>query len=138
MSDGSGGAEGRNDRAGDGGNDEGGTWGERLLVATSVVFTVVLLSFVIWQASTTPAMAEPTASVTGTETLPGGDVKVTVRFRNAQDVGLVIATVEVDCDAPPPELTFEHVPADDRRTGHVICPPGSGDSTATVSTWVEA
>jgi hypothetical protein len=41
--------------------------------------------------------------------------KVTVIFRNAQGVGLTTATAEVDCDTPPPELTFEHVPADDRR-----------------------
>lgn len=112
--------------------------GERILVAASVIFTVVLFSFVLWQAATTPTTAEPTATVTGTETLPSGDVKVSVSFRNAQDIGLVIATVEVDCDTPPPELTFEHVPADDRRAGYVICPPGTTNPTATVSTWTEA
>lgn len=138
MNDGLGGAEGQNDQVADDKNDEGSTWIERLLMAASVAFTIVLFSFVIWQASTTPATAEPTANVTGTETLPGGDVRGTVAFRNAQDVGLVMSTVEVDCDTPPPELTFEHVPADDRRTGYVICPPDTGNPTATVSTWTEA
>jgi len=64
--------------------------------------------------------------------------KVTVIFRNAQGVGLTTATAEVDCDTPPPELTFEHVPVDDRRTGYVICPPGTENPTVTVSTWIEA
>lgn len=107
-------------------------------MAASVVFTVLLFAFVLWQASTTAAVAEPAATVTETEPLPGGDVKVTVSFRNAQDIGLVAATVEVDCDAPPPEITFEHVPAGDRRTGHVVCPSGTENPTASVSTWIEA
>lgn len=137
MSDRSNGTDGRSDQAPNTGDTES-MWAERLLMAASVVFTVMLFSFVLWQASTTPATAEPTATVTETETLSGGDVKVTISFQNAQDVGLIMATAEVDCDTPPPELTFEHVPADDRRTGYVICPPETTDPIVTVSTWTEA
>lgn len=137
MSDRSNGADSRSDQPSDD-EGEGSAWAERLLMAASVVFTVLLFAFVLWQASTTAAVAEPAATVTETEPLPGGDVKVTVSFRNAQDIGLVAATVEVDCDAPPPEITFEHVPAGDRRTGQVVCPSGTENPTASVSTWIEA
>lgn len=138
MSNDRGGTNEQSSRATDDGNGEGSTWAERFLMVMSVIFTVALLSFVLWQALTTTATPIPTASVTATETLPGGDVQVSVVFRNPQSVGLVMATVEVDCDTPPPELTFEHVPADGRRTGTVICPPGTTNPTATVSTWTEA
>lgn len=138
MSDDSSTANDQREQASDDEGDEGSSLAERVFMAMSVIFTVALFSFVIWQASTTPTMVEPSATVTDTEQLPGGEVKVTVSFRNPQDVGLVMATVEVDCDTPPPELTFELVPADDQRTGHVICPPGTTDPTATVSTWTEA
>lgn len=138
MNDERAGERGRGQRMPDDGEDKSASPAERLLMVVSSVFTVALFAFVLWQASTTPVMAEPTATIIGTETLPGGDLKVTVDFRNEQDVGLVMATVEVDCDTPPPELTFEHVPADDRRTGYVICPPGTENPTATVSTWTEA
>lgn len=130
--------DGRDARSADGGGDEGASWAERLLMAISVAFTLALFAFVIWQGATTPTAGEPTAQVAGTETLPSGDVRVAVTVRNPQDVGLIRATVEVDCDTPPPELQFEHLPAEDRRTGHVICPPGTENPTATVSTWVEA
>lgn len=138
MSDASGGETGRDERSADGGDDAGASWAERLLMVISVAFTLALFAFVIWQGATTPAAGEPTAQVTGTETLPSGDVKVAVDFRNPKDVGLIRATVEVDCDTPPSELQFEHVPAEDRRTGHVICPPGTENPSATVSTWIEA
>lgn len=124
--------------SGDPGDDEGTSPGERLLMAVSVAFTLLLFAFALWQGVTTPTAAEPTASVAGTETLPDGDVRVAVVLRNAQDTGLVLATVEVDCGTPPPELTFEHVPADDVRTGHVRCPPGTEAPNATVSAWTEA
>lgn len=138
MSDGPGEANGRRDGSSDGGSDEDASWVERFLMATSAAFTVALFAFVVWQAATTPAGGVPTAQLADTDTLPNDDVLVTVTFRNQQDVGLVVATVEVDCDTPPPELTFEHVPADDRRTGHVVCPPGTENPTVTVSTWIEA
>lgn len=107
-------------------------------MVASAGFTLLLFTYLLWQAVTTGGAADPMATVIGTEPLPSGDVKVNVALRNAQDVGLVMATVEVDCDTPPSELTFEHVPADDRRTGHVICPPGTENPTASVSTWIEA
>lgn len=69
-------------------------------MTTIAIFTVTLFAFVIWHGATTPAAAEPTATVTGTKTLPGGDVKVTVQVRTVQKIGLVKATVEVDCDTP--------------------------------------
>lgn len=134
----SGGEDGSGEGSADSGDDGSALWVDRILMAISAVFTVALFAFVIWQGVTTPSAGVPTAQVTGTETLQDGDVRVAVTFRNPRDVGLVLATVEVDCDTPPPELTFEHVPADDRRTGHVICPSGTENPNATVSTWIEA
>jgi hypothetical protein len=37
----------RAEKRSDSGNDEGSTWGERLLMATSAIFTIVLFAFVI-------------------------------------------------------------------------------------------
>lgn len=119
-------------------SDDGTAWAERILIGVSTAMTILLIAFVIWQGMTVPETAEPTTRVSDTATLPNGDVKVTVTLRNSQDVGLVMATVEVDCDAPPPELTFEHVPANDRQTGYVICPPATAEPTAVVSSWTEA
>lgn len=128
------------DRGSDGqsSDDEESSWAERLLVAVSAGFTLLLLSYVVWQSMMIPVTAEPTATITETESLSSGDLKVTVELRNAQYVGLVMATVEVDCATPPPEITFEHVPADDRRTGFVVCPSGTQQPNVTVSTWTEA
>lgn len=138
MSDDPGGTDGSTGRAGRGENADDSSWIERALMAVSGIFTMILLLFVLWQALTTPASVDPMAAVTATETLANGDVRVTVTFRNEQNGGLTMALVEVDCDTPPPALTFEHVPADDRRTGYVICPPGTTNPTASVSAWTEA
>lgn len=119
------------------GRDESPSWAERLLMAISGVFTVLLFGYVVWQGATTPASAVPSASVVGTEPAPEG-VLVTVVLENPQDVGLVTAVVEVDCGDPPPSLTFEHVPADGRRTGYVVCPPEEASPTARLSSWTEA
>lgn len=51
---------------------------------------------------------------------------------------LPLATVEVACVRPPAEVTFEHVPADDRRAGYVTCPAGTTAPEATVASWTEA
>lgn len=56
---------------------------------------------------------------------------------NAGDRGLVSAEVEGDCTTPPAALEFEHVPVRDRRVGRVVCPPGTTDPDAAVSTWID-
>ena len=132
------GSRGQSDRREDESDDEGPSLADRLIVVTSTVFTLLLFAYVIWQGATTPIDASPTATVVGTDTLQDGSVEVTVEFENPQDIGLVSATVEVDCGTPPPELTFDHVPADDRRTGYVICPSGTENPSASVTSWTEA
>lgn len=138
MTDGPAEREGRPDRSSPEGADERSSWAEHLLMVASAVFTVLLFAYVIWQGATTPVGAAPTATVVGTERFAGDEVKVTVAVQNPQDVGLVMVTVRVGCDAQSPELVFEHVPADDRRRGYAICPRETENPTATVSTWTEA
>lgn len=104
----------------------------------SVLLTVVLFTFAGWQMVSGPTAAQPQATVVGTQTTANGSVVVTVELRNRQDIGLVSATVEADCDTPPPEVGFEYVPADSVRRGQLVCPPGSGTPTVSVSSWVNA
>ena len=131
------------DDGGDSGND-GPSWAERALVAVSTGFTVLLLAFVLWHVLTMSGGGELTATVTGTEPLQNGDVRITAALENGQDVGLISATVSVDCGGPTRQLTFEHVPAGGKSSGRVRCPAGNatGNGTvtanATVMTWVEA
>lgn len=138
MSDRSSDDSGESGQRSDGGGDRRETRVERLVMAVSVVFTLLLFAYVSWQAVTTPSAAEPSAAVTGTEQLTTGQVAVTVTLRNEQDIGLVSATVVVDCGTPPPEITFEHVPTAGRRIGTVVCPAGTTAPNATVSAWIEA
>ena len=63
---------------------------------------------------------------------------VHVLFEASGDRGLASATVEVDCERPPPDLTFENVPADGRERGTLVCPAGTTDPNASVSSWEPA
>ncbi|MFC6732979.1 MULTISPECIES: hypothetical protein [unclassified Haladaptatus] len=110
---------------------------ERVLIVVSTAFTIALFVFVVWQGVATPTFAAPTAAVGNVTPLPNGDLRVAVILENQQNVGLSSVTVAVECDTPPPELTFENVPADDRRLGYVVCPAGTKNATATVSSWIE-
>lgn len=118
------------------GSDEPST-AEKVVMGISVTFTVLLFAYVLWQAIITPSAVSPEANVIGTSTMTDGDVRVRVELINNQDIGLTLATVEVDCSSPPPELEFQHVPADGRVTGYVTCPSGTSSPEASVSTWIE-
>lgn len=107
-------------------------------MAISVALTLALFAFVVWQAMTTPTGIPPQASVVGTQSMPDGSVEVTVRLDNPSDVGLQMATVEVDCTSPPPEIQFQNVPADDYQVGYVRCPGGTSGPDASISWWIEA
>ena len=138
-----------NDSGGENGNSNGGgnsqessgegtpSTAEKAVMAISVAFTVMLFAFVIWQALMTPTGIPPQASVVGTQSMADGGVKVTVRLTNPSDVGLQMATAEVNCTSPPPQIQFQHVPADDYQIGYVKCPSGTSNPEASVSWWIE-
>ena len=109
---------------------------EKVVIAVSVTFTVLLFAYAGWQIVTTPQATTPEATVVGTERLDSGDVAVTVRLRNPRDVGLVTATVESDCASPPAEVQLSYVPASTTRTATLVCPPGTTDPTVSVANWV--
>lgn len=112
---------------------------EKAMMALSFLFTVALLSYVGWQVVAGPASApEPSVQVAGTETLSDGRVAVTVELRNQQDRGLIAATVESRCTSPPASVQFTYVPADATQTGTLVCPPGTENPQASVTSWVEA
>lgn len=111
---------------------------EKAVMAISVAFTVLLFGYVIWQAAVTPSTGSPEANVVGVSTMEDGSVRVNVELINERDLGLITATVEVDCASPPPEIAFQNVPADSRSTGYVTCPPGTSNPSASVSAWIEA
>lgn len=135
---GNGGRSGGGGGNGDGGSDDDGPSGaEKAVMAISVGFTLALFAFVVWQAMTTPTGVPPQASVIGTQSMSDGSVTVSVRLDNPSDVGLQMATVEVDCTSPPPEIQFQNVPADDYQIGYVNCPSGTSNPNASVSWWIE-
>ena len=107
-------------------------------MVVSVLFTVSLFVFVGWQVVSGPTAADPQATVVDTRTAANGSVVVTVELRNRQEIGLVSATVEVDCATPPPTVQFSYVPADSVRRGRLVCPPGTNDTSVGVSSWVNA
>lgn len=136
----------RSESEGDSRRDEGGTddqpgsgggvpTAEKAVIAVSVLFTLSLFAYAGWQIATPPAVDDPQVTVVGTEPADGG-VAVTVRLRNPKDVGLVSATVQADCAAPPPQVEFSYVPAASTRTGTVVCPPGTTDPSASLANWV--
>lgn len=146
---GNGGSGNDGDRNGGGNGSNGGGDGqgteksgpstaEKVVMAISVAFTLALVAFVVFQAMTTPTGVPPQASVVGTQPMAGDSVEVAVRLDNPSDIGLQRVAVEVDCTSPPPEIQFQHVPADDYQVGYVVCPTGTADPGANVSWWIEA
>lgn len=117
------------------GGDDGPTAAEWAVTVLSVAVTLLLLGFVVWHAATTPADAPPAATVVGTETTDDGSVLVTVEVYNPRRVGLKSVTVASDCSDE--SLTFTHVPTDARRTGTVVCQPGTEDPGASVRAWID-
>lgn len=107
-----------------------------MLTGISVVFTVLLFGYVAWQAVQQPSGAHPQVEVVGTEQLSNDSVAVRVELTNPGNQGLISATVEVNCDQPPPDTTLEYVPAGGREQGVLVCPPGTTQPEVSVSAWV--
>lgn len=146
IGDGGGSSNGHGDGSGDGdgggsnGGDDGGSddvpAAEKVVMAASVAFTVALFGVAVWYAVTGSGAVAPTVSVVESQPTADGGVAYTVVLHNPGDVGLVSATVEAGCADPPAEVVFENVPASGRRTGTVVCPPGTTDPAVSVSTWI--
>lgn len=109
---------------------------EWAVMAISVALTLALFGYVAWHAATTPADGPPEASVAGTEPTEDGRLAITVEVANDGRTGLESVTVGVDCAVE--SITFQHVPADARRRGVVVCPPDSEAPSADVRSWIEA
>ena len=138
SSDGGNGSNGGGNGGDQGSEDSGPSTVEKAVMVISVGFTLALFAFVIAQALTTPTAVNPTVSVLGTQPMENGDVRVEVRLTNPSDVGIQFATAQVNCTSPPPEIQFQHIPADDYQIGYVVCPSGTTDPNASVSSWIEA
>lgn len=109
---------------------------EMAVIALSVAITVLLFAYAGWQMVTPPEGGTPEVSVVGTETMPNGNVAVTVRLRNPRDVGLITATVESSCSSPPTRVEMSFIPASSTRTATLVCPPGTTDPGVSVVNWV--
>lgn len=127
--------------ASDGGDRSGGdeepTIAETAVLVLSAVLTVAILAYAGWQIAAAPAVGVPSASVGETQALDGGSVAVTVRLENPRDTGLISATVESDCTAPPADVGLSYVPAATTRTATLVCPPGTTDPNVSVANWVD-
>lgn len=104
----------------------------------SVLFTLSVIAYGGWHMATTPDGTTPNATVVETESIPSGEVAVTIRLTNPGDVGLVSATVEADCSDPPPSVQFTYVPASSTGEGTLVCPSGTTTPNVSVSNWVTA
>ncbi|WP_380677040.1 hypothetical protein [Salinigranum sp. GCM10025319] len=114
---------------------------ERLVSGVSVAFTLVLLSYVLWQGATAPAGAAPTASVESVESPPYDDggpatLRVTVRIENRGGTGLESVVVGLDCGDAERTIRFAHVPGNGHRTATATCPIDT-TPTAIVESWTD-
>lgn len=132
------GLSGVNGGGGSGGGDEDVSAVEIGIMVVGVVVAAALVGFAVSQGLAGDGAAAPTVTVTDQRSLDDGRTAVAVRLENDMDVGLVSATVAVECTDPPAEVTFENVPADGVRTATVVCPSGTADPGASVSGWTAA
>lgn len=109
---------------------------EKALTVLSIGFTVLLFGYIASQAVQPPAGVHPQAEVVGTEQLSRRSVVVHVKLTNPGNEGLISATVEASCGQPPPDTTFDYVPAGGRERGVLVCPQGTTNPTVSVSAWV--
>jgi len=114
---------------------------ERVVAVGGIVFTVCLLSFVLWQGATTQSGAIPAATVESVASPPYDDggperLRVTVRLDNQGEHGIEHATVAVECGSARRTVQFSHVPGGGQKTATVTCPVGT-TPTAAVETWIE-
>ena len=109
---------------------------ERAVSVIAVLLVASTLGYVLWQASATTEVAEPTARVESVEPMDDGRLAVTVELGNRRGPGLESSRVAVRCGDTARAVEFEHVPADGRRTATVTCPRGT-EPEAVVETWME-
>lgn len=109
---------------------------ELAMIGISVLATLTLFVYVLVQAVQAPPGPQLTAEVERVEQDEKG-LLVHVLLRNEGGVGVRSATVEVPCEDPAPSITFQNIPAQGLRRGAVVCPPGSGNLTASLTGWVE-
>lgn len=112
------------------------TLAERLIMAASATFTLLLIGYMVWQVVALPSDAEPTAELLGTQPSGSGDVLVRVALLNMGATGLREVEVEVKCGEQPPAITFTNIPAHARRDGVVVCPEGTAEPEVSVTYWV--
>lgn len=95
-----------------------------------------LLLYVSWNAVTETGV-RPHAEIAYTHDISQEHKIVTVRLRNPQRAGLSSATIEVGCQNPAIQLTFQHVPAEGSQLGKVLCPANTTSTETTVLSWKE-
>lgn len=118
--------------------NQGPSTAEKVLTVISVAFAVLLFSYVAWQAVQPPDGTQPQVEVVGTDEAANGSVVVHVELTNPGNAGLISATAEASCGQPPPDVTFEYVPAGGREQGVLVCPLGTTRPDVSVSAWVPA
>lgn len=131
-----GGGQGEGGQQGQGEGGQQPSTAEKVLTGISVVVTLLLFGYVAWHAVQSPSGAQPQVEVVDTERLANESVLVHVEFANAGDQGLLSATAEVTCAQPPPDVTFENVPAGGVKQATLVCPPGTANPDVDVSAWV--
>lgn len=110
---------------------------EQVVVAISVVLTVALLGYAIWQVLTVSVGTTPQVSVENTQTQPDRTVRVTVALSNSRDRGLEQATVKTICQNTSTSVQFTDIPAKSTQTASVVCPQGTNQPRASLSSWIE-
>lgn len=117
------------------GGDEPST-AEWVVVAVSVVVTLLLFSYVAWHGVTTSDQTRPEVSIVDTQTLDDGRTIVTVELHNPGRTGLDSVTVATNCNDAT--ITFQHVPTDARLSGTFACQATASDPSVSIQTWVKS
>jgi hypothetical protein len=111
---------------------------EKLMMVASALVTIGLVAYTAYHGLSAPSEAPPRVEIVGAEPGPGGEVVLLIELSNDAAVGLLRAVVEVDCDDPPPEATFEQIPAGGRDSARLVCPPGKENPKARLVMWESA
>lgn len=104
-------------------------------MAASALLALLVMGYMAWQAVTAPAGGSPQARVVAVEGTLDGERFVEVAVRNEAASGLREVIVSVECDEPPPQLTFANVPAEGERRGFVRCPAGAEEPRVAITSF---
>lgn len=133
---GSDGKQQRSESGDDSGSDSSDTSPyEKGVTALSVIVTLLIFSTVVWQAVNSPDDQGPTVEVVETALYGNDSVSVTVVVTNPSSTGLEAVSVSVDCTDPPIELTYQHLPAGDRRSKYAVCPNWNQSTNVSIESW---